>query len=188
MTTQTRIAATFLTLGLLAGGTAFGAEAGFYIGGSWGQARPTFDIASSAANSGATYHNSDVAWKAFGGYEFNKNVALEASYINLGSYALSNGNTIEPAGWGISLVGTIPLGSNVSLLGRLSEYRMRQKMNPSGVADDTWSPSVGVGLKYNFNPNFFGRAEYERIWSMGSNEQTVSNDSHVYTLGLGYKF
>lgn len=188
MTTQTRIAPTVLALGLLAGGAAFGADNGVYIGGSWGQARPDFDIAGSTANAGTSINNSDVAWKAFTGYQFNKYFGIEGAYINLGSYAASNGNTIEPAGWGISLIGTVPLGSNFSLLGRISEYRMRQKMNPTGVADNTWSPSFGAGLKYDFSPNFFGRAEYERIQSMGSNNSTIENNSNVYTLGLGYKF
>jgi opacity protein-like surface antigen len=191
MTTQSRIAATVFTLGLVASGAAYGAGAdvgGYYIGGSTGQARPDFDISGSVANANTTINTSDTAWKAYTGFQFNRNFAIEFTYINLGSYNVSNGNTIEPAGWGISLVGTVPLGNNFSLLGRISEYRMRQKMNPSGVDDNTWSPSFGAGLKYDFSPNVFGRAEYERIQSMGSNQSTIDNNSNVYTLGLGYKF
>lgn len=65
---------------------------------------------------------------------------------------------------------------------------MRQKMNPQGVADNSWSPTFGAGLRYDFNANLSARGEIERIQKMGSNTNTVSNDSTIYTLGLGYKF
>ena len=188
MATQKRIAAILLSLGLLAGGTAFGADNGYYIGGSWGQARPDFNTSNSVANMGASIDTSDVAWKAWGGYQFNKFIGVEVIYINLGSYAVSNGNTIEPAGWGIALVGTAPITDTFALFAKIGEYRIRQKMNPASVDDNTWSPSFGLGMKYNFNPNFFGRLEYERIQSIGSDTSTIDNNSNVYTLGLGYKF
>lgn len=187
MTTQKRIAATILTIGLLAGGAAFGADTGFYIGGSWGQARPDWD-SSTGPNAGATLDTSDVAWKAWGGFQFNKYFSVEGGYMNLGSYAVSNGNTIEPAGWGLSVMGTLPITPTFSAFAKAGEYRMRQKMNPASTADNTWSPVFGAGLKYDFNPNFFGRLEYDRIQNLGSGSTTINSDVNVYTLGLGYKF
>ena len=188
MTTRKTFAAMLTTFGLLAGGNAFGADQGFYIGGSWGQARPDWDT-SSGPNTAQTLDSSDVAWGVQGGYQFNKYLGIEGSYINLGSYAVSNGNTIEPTGWGILLVGTLPIpNSNLSLVGKAGEYRMRQKMDPSGIADNTWSPAFGAGLKYNFSPNAYGTLDYMRIQNVGSSITTINENINVYTMGLGYKF
>ena len=92
------------------------------------------------------------------------------------------------AGWGLSLVGYLPLAKDFTLLGRLGEARMRLRTTPLGIADTTWSTIIGVGLKYDFNPNLSARAEFERIMKMGANPTTVSTDANLYTLGLGYTF
>lgn len=187
MTIRKSFAATLTACGLLAGSAAFGAEQGFYIGGSWGQARPNWDQ-STGPNAGQTLDSSDVAWGVQGGFQFNRYFGVEGSYINLGSYAVSNGNTIEPTGWGIALVGTLPLSQTTALFGKAGEYRIRQKMDPSGTADNTWSPFFGAGLKYHFTPNAYGTLEYTRIQNVGSASTTVNENINVYTLGLGYKF
>ena len=188
MSTKTRIAAVLIAFSTTACGIAAAADNGYYIGGSLGQARPNFDTAGSANNANTTINSSDGIYKVFAGYQFHKYFSFEATYINLGSYNVSNGNTIEPAGWGIALVGTLPIANNVSLLGRIGEYRMRQKMNPIAIDDNSWSPSFGAGLKYDFNPNLSARAEYERIQKIGTNSATISEDANVYSVGLGYKF
>jgi OOP family OmpA-OmpF porin len=188
MSMKTRIGIIAIAVGALAGNAALAADNAFYLGGSLGQARANFDTAGAAANIGAGVTNSEGIYKVYGGYQFHKNFSVEGTYINLGSYTATNGRTIEPAGWGLALVGAWPIGNDFSLLARLGEYRIRQKMNPTGVADNSWSPGFGAGLRYDFNANLSARGEIERIQKMGSNTNTVSNDSTVYTFGLGYKF
>ena len=188
MSIITRIGTVAIALTAAFSGAAFAADTPVYIGGAWGQARPNFDTVGGAANTGGGITNSDTAYKFYGGYQFHKNFSIEGTYINLGSFTATKGNTIEPAGWGISLVGTMPLSNDFSLLGRIGEYRMRQRMNPVGTADTTWSPGIGIGLQYDFNRNFNARGEFERIQKIGSNTTTINNNANVYTLGVGYKF
>ena len=188
MSINTRISAVVIALGAALSGAAIAAETPVYIGGSWGQARPNFDGAGSAANTGGAVASSDGAYKFFAGYQFHKSFSIEGTYVNLGSFNAINGNKIEPSGWGLSLVGYYPLGNSFTLLGRLGEYKMRQRMKPTSIADTSWSPAFGVGLQYDFNQNFVARAEFERIQKIGSNTTTVSNDTNLYSLGLGYRF
>lgn len=188
MSIKTRIGIIAIAIGTLAGNATLAADNAFYIGGSLGQARANFDTAGAAANVGTAISNSDGIYKIYGGYQFHKNFSVEATYINLGSYNTVNSRTIEPAGWGVALVGAWPIGNDFSILAKLGEYRMRQKMNPQGVADNSWSPTFGAGLRYDFNANLSARGEIERIQKMGSNTTTVSNDSTIYSIGLGYKF
>lgn len=188
MSKKTRIGAIAIAFSAASCGMAFAADNTFYIGGGWGQSRPNFDTAGTASGVGTLFNSSDGAYKLYGGYNFHKNFSVEGTWINLGSYDSNAANTVEMAGWGIALVGDLPLSKEFSLLGRIGEYRMRMKRNPLGTADNSWSPSFGVGLKYAFNPNFSARAEFERITKMGSNTTTISTDANVYTLGLAYQF
>jgi len=170
----------------VAQGAAAGQDNGFDIGGSGGQGRPSFDTAGAAP--GTAVDNSNSAWKVFGGYQFNKNFGVEASYVSIGTFNMSNGNSIDLYGAGIALVGTLPLGMNFSLLGRGGVNRMRERINNGGNADNTTSPTFGAGVKYDINANWSARVEAERILRMGSNNTTISSDANVYTLGIGYKF
>jgi len=178
----------FLAIGILVSGAAIAADNGFYIGASAGQGRPNFDTAGASPAVALGVDSSGSAYKAFGGYQINKYFGAEASYVSVGSFNVSNGGSIDLYGWGISLVGTLPVGKDFSLLGRAGVNRMRERMNATGLADNTTSPTYGVGIKYDFNANFSGRIEAERILRMGSNNNTISSDANMYTIGLGYKF
>lgn len=187
MSKKILIGAAVFAIGAAASGIGAAADNSFYLGGSWGQSRASFD-SGNASGIGTNFNNSDVAYKLYGGYQFHKNFSVEGTWINLGSYNSNAGSQAEIAGWGISLVGYLPLANNFSLLGRIGENRMRLKRLPLGTADNSWSPTFGAGLKFDFNRNLSGRAEFERITKMGSNTTTASTDANVYTLGLNYAF
>jgi OOP family OmpA-OmpF porin len=188
MKIKNRISAIALAICASASGIASAAENTFYIGGSLGQSRPNFDTTGTASGIGTNFNSSDGAYKVYGGYNFHKNFSVEGTYINLGSYTSNAGSTADMAGWGVSLVGYLPLNKDFSLIGRLGENHMRLRRKPLETGDNTWSPTFGVGLKFDFNPNLSARAEFERILKMGSNTTTINTDANVYTLGLGYTF
>lgn len=188
MSTKTSIGAIAIALSAATSGFAVAADNTFYIGGGWGQSRPNFDGAGNASGIGTSFNSSDGAYKLYGGYNFHKNFSVEGTWINLGQYNSNVGNSVEIAGWGLALVGYLPLSKEFTLLGRIGENRMQLKRKPLGTSDTSWSPSFGVGLKYDFNPNWSARAEFERITKMGSNTTTVSTDANVYTVGLSYQF
>ena len=176
------ITAILFVTGLMASDALIAADTSFYVGVGLGQARPTFDTAGTTR----TNDNSSYAYKVFGGYQLNQYFGAELVYANLGEYNFSTGGTVDIHGWGLALVGALPLGKDFSLLGRLGEYRMRE--SGFGTAENSWSPNFGIGLKYDFNPNLSGRAEVERFTNMGSNTNTISTKANLYTVGLVYKF
>jgi opacity protein-like surface antigen len=198
MTMKTILGAIVLVLCAAAGGIASAADKTFYIGIGLGQSRPNFDTVGASSNItgvniGGNFDSTDGANKIYAGYNFHQYFSVEGTWINLGSYTSNTSQQVEMAGWGLSLVGHMPLRNDISLLGRIGENRMRLKRNQSNpiaisTADNSWSPSLGIGLKFDFNPNFSARAEFERITKMGSNTTTIRTDANVYTIGVGYTF
>jgi OOP family OmpA-OmpF porin len=79
----------------------------------------------SAANSSTD--QKDTAYKLFGGYQFNRNVALEGGYFNLGHNSFNA--LTSPAGTlageskvqslNLDLVGTLPISERFSALARI---------------------------------------------------------------------
>lgn len=195
MFARDRMTTALCAIGLLASGTALAADAGYYLGGSVGQSRPSFDTAGAAPGVGVNIDSSATAWKILGGYQFDKNWGVELNYVDFGKYNISapaNGTTgtADLTGWGGAVVGTLPLGSNVSLLGKLGVLRSRESLSGTfgSGSDSKWSPNYGLGLKYDINANLSGRLEVERFTNMGSNTNTISSNANVYTVGLTYKF
>ncbi len=205
MHTNKQVASLMCLISLLASGAALAEDNRFYVGFSAGQARPSFDSTPAiAAGFPVTFDSSDSAWKAFGGYQFNQHFSAEANYVKLGTYA-ANVNVLGTPlftdvninGWGAALVGTLPLGKDFSLLGRLGETYVREsrgtcstlcQANTTFGATNTWSPTFGIGLKYDFNPNWSARAEVERFTKVGSSDNTFGASINLYTIGVAYKF
>ena len=164
-------------------------EAGYSYGGlSVGQARAHFDDARMAASllsgglttSATQRDDRDSGYKVFLGYQFNRGIALEAGYFNLGKYSFSS--TTVPAGTldgqiklqglNLDLVATLPLSERLSVLGRVGGQYAQTRDTFSGtgrvnvlrpnITHREANAKVGVGLQYEFSPAFLMRAEAER--------------------------
>lgn len=164
-------------------------EAGYvYSGLSVGQSRARIDderITANLLGAGLTtrsmsLNESDAAFKVFGGYQFNRNWALEGGYFNLGKFGYTS--TTVPAGalkgqiklqgLNLDVVGTLPLSERFSVIGRagLQYAEARDSFTGTGAVQvlsrnptkrDT-NYKLGVGLQYEVNPSFFVRGEAER--------------------------
>ncbi|CAN5688472.1 porin OmpA [soil metagenome] len=164
-------------------------EPGYYYGGlSVGQSTSRIDderITANLATAGlATTSMSlderDTAFKLFGGYQFNRNWALEAGYFNLGKFGYTS--TTSPAGtlhgqiklqgFNLDVVGTLPLSERFSAIGRVgvqvadardsfSGTGAVQVLSPNPSKRDT-NYKLGIGLQYAFSPSLLVRAEAER--------------------------
>jgi predicted porin len=205
MLDQRRLTVVLLAAGLLAGNAAIAADNGLYVGFSAGQSRPSFDSNPAvAAGFPVIYDSSSSAWDAAVGYQINKYFGVEVRYIKFGDF---NAHIVVPGvgplytniqinAWGGSLVGTAPLGRGFSLLGRVGENYTRETRGncnicatqPASSSDNIWSPSFGVGVKYDFNANFSARGEVERFTKIGSNDNTFGGKVNLYTVGVTYKF
>jgi OOP family OmpA-OmpF porin len=202
MKTNKLIAGILFATAATASGVACAADTNFYLGFSAGQARTNFDPAPAfSAGIPVTYDNSDSAWKVFAGYQFNQNFAIEGNYAKLGTYIANAGapgiTDVNVNAWGASLVGTLPLGKDVGLFAKGGmAYTRESRGTCSGIcqtntlfsANNVWSPTVGVGLKYDFHPNWNVRGEVERYTKIGSSDNTFGGTLNLYSVGLAYKF
>lgn len=104
-------------LAVVVGSSAVADDSGWYIGANVGQSRAKIDdtrivedlLAEGFATTALKDNNRHFGYKLFGGYEFNKYLALEGGYFDLGKFGFT-ANTLPPAG----LTGNIKLqGANV---------------------------------------------------------------------------
>jgi OmpA-OmpF porin, OOP family len=180
---------TLAGIACLAGGSAFAQDSGdTYFGLSAGQANSHFDegrIARSVLPPAVTIGSladdtRGKAFKLFGGYQFNRNLALEAGYFNLGQFGLSANTApagtlagrFKVQGFNLDLVGTLPLSTNLSAIGRVgAQYaKVRSDFSATGAASPTLGSRTdkgtnvkyGVGLQYAFSPSVLLRGEVER--------------------------
>ena len=145
------------------------------------EARITADLLSGGLSTSAMSRDEkDTAWRLFGGWQFNRNLALEAGVFSLGRFGFTS--TTVPAGTlhgditlrglNLDLVGTLPLGERWSLLGRVGAQVARATdrfsgtgavsvLNPNPSKRET-NVKFGGGIQYEFNRSFLLRAEAER--------------------------
>ncbi|MEJ6001190.1 OmpA family protein [Paucibacter soli] len=173
---------------LLASGPALAQEQGSYVGLGVGQSSAKLNdaaMASSVLGSGfgisaLERDRRDTGYKLFGGWQFNRYLALEAGYFRLGEFSSvastvpSGGlNThIKMQGVNLDLVATLPITDSLSALGRVggTYARNRAEFVGSGAASGInheqrargSNAKYGAGLQYAFSPSFLVRGEVER--------------------------
>jgi len=126
---------------------------GFYAGGSVGGS----DWNSSV--NGVHGNNGGVSGKAFGGYEFSPNFALEAGGMGLGHMHDDVLGKVSGSGVFLDGVGRYEFAPQWSVLGRVGVTRARFS-TPSG--DDSSSGlKLGTGVQYDLTPKVALRGEYE---------------------------
>lgn len=187
-------------------------DAGWYGGANIGQSNAKIDdqrIINGLNGSGfstASINNndSDIAYKIFGGYQFNPYFSVEGGYFNLGKFGFTantlpagtlNGN-IRLQGFSLDAVGTLPITQRFSAFGRvgLADAQAQDSFSGTGAVralnpnPSKWDTNYdfGAGLQYAFTESIAMRAEAERyrindaVGNMG--------DIDVYSLGLIYRF
>lgn len=160
-----------------------------YVGLAAGQANSHLDEARIAASLLApgvaiTSLSDDTrgkAFKVFGGYQFNRHIALQAGYFNLGKIGFS-ADTAPPGtldgafkvqGFDLDLVGTLPLTDRLSALAGIggqyaktkADFRASGAANPvTAQRKESGSTKVkyGAGLQYALSPAMLLRGEVER--------------------------
>jgi OOP family OmpA-OmpF porin len=160
------------------------AQSSWYVGGSLGQME-----AKGSCPAGFTCDFKDNSWKVFGGYQLNRNFAIEGTYLDGGKISVSTGGvtgTGEISSWGVAALGILPLGGDqFSLFGKAGLMVTKQKFSASGGGitstgvEDGSEVNWGVGGTFNFNRNLGLRAEWERL---------DKSEVDIVTIGIQYKF
>ena len=195
------------------GQAAVAAESGWYGGLGVGQSRANIAddrIRSELLGSGLTMttiedDDSDVGYKLFGGYKFNKHFALEGGYFNLGKFGFT-ANTTAPGsaltgsgkfqGLNLDLVGILPFTEKFSAFGRAGYIYTEAKDTFSGTGAVTVSNpnptekdggyKYGVGVQYDLTRSLGLRAEWERY--RVSDAVNNKGDVDMFLVGLVFMF
>lgn len=156
------IAILFLALFILP--TIHAAENEFYLGASVGEN----SIEEDNVFAGQDFDDSDTGFKAFGGYQFHRNFAVEGNYTVFGDTEddIAGINTeVEFYTFGINLVGIAPIAERFDLFAKLGFAYWDAEVKAFGISDDEDGTdlSYGLGARFNFNEQVSARAEYEGI-------------------------
>ena len=135
---------------------------------------PGVDTVSSSSD------RNDNAYKVFGGYQINRNIALEAGYYSLGKSRFTTQTSPEGTfssatkvrGLNFDVVGTLPFTERFAGLARVGAHQAYSKEDSSGTGANAGIASstkhnntnykVGVGLQYELTPAVWVRGEVER--------------------------
>ena len=185
----------------------------WYIGGNIGQSQARIDDgkivsqlrASMLTTTAINNDDSNTAYKLFGGYQFNKNFALEAGYFNLGQFgytattlpAGTQSGTIMLSGLNLDAVGILPINDQFSAFARIGLQYAQAKDNFSNTgfvpvpanpnpSKNAANYKAGLGLQYDFNRSLGMRAEAERYRINDAINNT--GDINMYSVGLVYRF
>jgi OOP family OmpA-OmpF porin len=187
-------------------------DTGWYVGGNVGQTRATIDdprINRSLLNGGFTSStitddDRSVGGKIFGGYQFNRNFALEGGYFDLGKFGYTADTVpagtltgkLKARGLNLDAVGILPITDKFSAFGRfgVNYADVRDSFAGTGAVRVTNpNPSkraanvkFGGGLQYAFTDALAVRGEVERYRI----NDAVGNkgDIDMVSIGLVYSF
>lgn len=162
--------------------SSYAAEQGFYVGASI--TNTSSDYAGSSSPTGISLH---------GGYQFNKNFAVEALYADFGNLAPSG--SLKPTAFSAAAVGILPFNEQWSGYAKLGMASIDSKVSGSGLAgaDGTYTKSditYGIGGQFNISQALgvrFGVDQYstggsQGIWALNNGKLTV------VSVGVAYKF
>jgi OOP family OmpA-OmpF porin len=150
-------------------------------------------------SAGITDNNRDDGYKLFGGFQFNRNFALEGSYFDLGRYGFTASTTppgrlngeIRLRGIGLDAVLSAPLTEKLRVFAKVGVNYAEARDNFSGsgavtVLDGSPSktelnPKIGIGMQYALTDALSVRAELERYRV----NDAVGNRGDVDHLSIG---
>ena len=143
---------------------------GWYAGGSLGSSDD--DVLDQTASS----------FKAFGGYQFTKNLGAEIALVDLGEFD-SGGipNSLEQWGLAYGIVGILPIGDRGAFFGKVGFFDWTVDFL-SRTVDEGTDPTFGIGGEYVSDNNWGVRVELERFTDVSG------GDVDLFSAGVVYRF
>jgi OOP family OmpA-OmpF porin len=146
-------------------------ESHWYIGGNIGMA--DVDVT----------NDDDMSYKILGGYQINKHFAAELGYINFGKTS-ANGVEFKGTAWEAVGVGILPIGDKFGVYGKAGLFWGDATSN--GTKDDSVEFTYGVGVSFDFTPQFAIRGEWQKYTDVGGGSS--GSDVDVLSVGVVYRF
>ena len=169
---------------------AYAADSGWFVLGSAGITKYNDK---DSPPPGVSVDDTDMGFKLGGGYMFNKNLGVEAAYVDLGKEKFTApglSGEAKASGEVIAALGVWPLNEQFSVLGRLGLINATVKVSGGGASDSSTDVKLtyGVGGAYNLNKQFSVRLEWDRYDKLGDSNTTGESTVDLISLGVAYKF
>ena len=139
---------------------------------------------------------SKPVYGVFGGYRYNKNLAVEMAYTGA-SYIY----TTPVAGvrtlskqmvFALTAVGTMPVSDAFSVFGKLGVASASSETNALGEQNTRrFAPTFGAGVEYKFTPNISGRLSADVYGVTATLPTTLvkqNSNATVVNAGVSYSF
>ena len=145
-----------------------------------------------------------TGWSVTAGYRVNRYLAVEASYVNLGTLEATRslvlplflgGGTLgfhrelETSGPALAAIGILPLSDSWELYVRAgilfadSELTTAINGNSNTVSFDSQSTTLGAGAQFDWGGHWSARLELQRSLGVGGGD--VANEADVDGVSLG---
>ena len=144
------------------------ATPGFYVGG---------EVGSFEADD-----ESDTAFKILGGYQINRNFAVEGAYGFLFDKEVQGVN-VEVTAFELVGVASFPIADKFSVFGKLGFAMWEVEASAFGLSgsEDGTDLTFGVGLQYDLTPKLAIRGQWQRY-------DIDDDDADLFSVGLIYRF
>lgn len=151
------------------------ADSGAYAGLKVGSASAGFNTSSKS---------SGTAYGVLVGYQYNRNLAVEGEYTDLGRFSTAAGATGKSDAWGLSAMGILPLENKFSLYGKLGVARSGTSTS-TATGNNRTAATYGLGGQFNATTTIGLRVGWER-YGVGMTGQNADDD--LYSLAATFKF
>jgi OmpA-OmpF porin, OOP family len=149
-----------------------------------------------------------TAFRAFGGYQLNRYVAVEAGYTDLGTASIRASvvptgtfeRRIKTTGFDVSVVGILPVTNKFALFARAGAFMSERKTSITasgdvellaGVQGNTarqTKATFGAGVTYDFTKNIALRAEASQTRKYADELLSQNRNIDTYSIGVQYRF
>jgi OOP family OmpA-OmpF porin len=172
---------------------------GWYAGVGLGQSKVDIEC---DLNITCSSDDTDTGWKLFAGNQFSPNAAVEFGYLDLGeakasgtdSFFGSASLTAEVSGFNVALVGFLPVGNTVNLLGKIGLFLWDLDVGANTSIGSGSTSESGTELMFGFGASFdIGqttavRIEWERFTDVGDENETGQSDVDLLSASLVFRF
>lgn len=169
-----------------------GPDSAWYLGATVGQSKSKTTC---ALFFGGNCDSTDTVYRVFGGYQVNKNLALELGYQELGDVSLNSLGLTATVGaktYDLSALAMLPVTDRISVYGRLGIYYADVDLTgntPILNASTSGTDLVyGVGAQYNFSNGLGIRAEWQKYNNVPLPTAGVGSGYEVMSLGAIWRF
>lgn len=126
----------------------------------------------------AVLDETDSAYKISLAFNGNQNLGLELAYVDLGEYAAG---TLEQSGLAFNLLGYLPVGNSLALLGKLGLFDWQVDFLGVNVDEGT-DLTYGLGLQLDFAPQLAARVEWEEFTDISGGDVSLLSAGIVYSF------